>query len=667
MYERDPESGVYRIIGAYGASSSGNDVIEKQKSASDQSSTINSKRPLTQKPQAESASHRPKINQVYDQKGRRLFKPGELLIRLKENVSKEDIAKVHESLGSKVMDSIPRLNLQKINLRKGLDEDAAARLYLETGLVKIAEKHALRYKNAEPDDPYFDDQWGMQMIQAPEAWDKATGSESVVVAVIDTGVDCSHPDLVDNIWINVTEQEGIAGVDDDANGYVDDVYGWDFAGDGANEDNAPADLDGHGTHVAGIVAARGNNTRGVAGVCWNLEIMPLKVQADGAESMETWDIIQALDYARENGARVINCSYGGSAFEDTEYDTLSMLKDQGILAVCAAGNDGKDNDGATKNYPASYNLENVLSVASNQEDGNFYSGSNYGQVSVDLMAPGMNIRSTVPAGTYSEALVTTNVDGNISTFESEEMTFSGRTDQDGISGSLHDCGIGKSPDDFPAGVSGNLALIERGDIYFSEKAANAMAAGAVGVIIYNNVDEAFHGTLGTPADWVPVVLVSKPDGAALKTMLSDEPDVTLVNQLSTSEENYAVMSGTSMATPHVTGAAALLLSVNPNLDYAGLKSIIMRTVDPVEGAADKMVSGGRANVYAAVTAAGKGDFDCDGKVGIGDIITTLKVVSGSGYAACQEPTLMETDPDGDGRISLSDAVYLMQVVSGRRY
>ena len=294
---------------------------------------------------------------------------------------------------------------------------------------------------------------------------------------------------------------------------MDDIYGWDFAGDGTTEDNDPLGDDSHGTHVAGIIAARGNNGIGVAGVCWNLKIMPVKIQADGASSMEDFDIIQGMEYAMNNGARVINCSYGGPSFVDSEKDMLSRLGEQGILAVCAAGNDGQNIDGDADNYPAEYDLDNILAVASNNEDGGLYTGSNYGLTNVDVMAPGVGIISTVPAGSASEALLTSDVNGSISTFSAEEIEFSGRTDDTGISGSIYDCGLGKTPEDFPAGVSGNLALIQRGDIYFSEKTTNAMLAGAIGAIIYNNVDDDINSfTLQTSGYWIPVVAISQADG-----------------------------------------------------------------------------------------------------------------------------------------------------------
>ncbi len=668
VYTLDSETGAYTIVSGYGF-----DTTQERATSSIKTDNIDPfLPPVSKTPQtkiAKTATMQGNVlspdKKMYDAKGRLLYKPGELLVKLKKNILPADIQTLHTSLGSRVLETIKSLRLQRIALKKDMDEDEAAMLYMQSGLVDIAEKNALRYKNAVPDDPLFNQQWGMAMLQAPQAWDIATGSDAVVVAVIDTGVDYSHPDLADNIWTNTAELAGVRGVDDDGNGFVDDIQGWDFAGDGENEDNDPLGDDSHGTHVAGIIAAGGNNGMGVAGVCWNLKIMPIKIQAEGEECMTTVDIILGMEYAMENGARVINCSYGGPSSVDSEKEMLSLLGEQGILAVCAAGNDGSDIDGNINNYPAGYDLDNILSVAANGQDGGLWSDSNFGETSVDVMAPGVGITSTVLAGSISEALLTIDINGSISTFAAEEIEFSGRTDEAGITGRVYDCGLGKSSDDFPAAVSGNMALIQRGDIDFSEKTEKAMDAGATGVIIYNNVPGDINSfTLQNPGNWVPVVAISQADGGTLLSILDEQPVVTLVNQVITSTANYDEMSGTSMATPHVTGLAALMLAVNPNLDYSRLKSMIMDTVDPVESAAGKIVTGGRVNAYAAVTAARKGDFDCDGQVDLADLIMVLRVVGGADYVSCGASTLAETDPDGDGRIGLSDAVFLLQIISG---
>jgi subtilisin family serine protease len=250
----------------------------------------------------------------------------------------------------------------------------------------------------------------------PEAWTLIPSGKEVVVAVIDTGVDYTHPDLEGRIWTNPGEIPG-NGVDDDSNGYIDDVRGWDLAGTYADSlsdaDNDPLDKDGHGTHVAGIAAATTNNGTGIAGLLPRGKLMVLKVQADvtgGArDTMLIADIIAAYAYARTNGARIVNCSFGGAAESTLEHEELTRLKAAGLLVVCAAGNRGSNLDTSTeKIYPACYGrgtaslpaLEHILSVASMTALDNLVSTSNYGMASVHLAAPGDNVISTCLGNTY---------------------------------------------------------------------------------------------------------------------------------------------------------------------------------------------------------------------------------------------------------------------------
>jgi len=249
-----------------------------------------------------------------------------------------------------------------------------------------------------PNDPSFGDLWGMPKISAPAAWDLHRGNGNTVVGVIDTGVDHAHEDLAANMWTNTGEVAG-NGLDDDGNGFVDDVYGWDFL----NEDSNPMDDHSHGTHVAGTIGAEGNNGVGVAGVIWQTRIMAMKfLGADGFGV--TSDAVEALAYAtmmREEGVpiRLTNNSWGGGGFDQTLKDAVAAGGVAGMLFIAAAGNDAADND-QFPHYPSSLTLTNVISVA-NTDTGDALDGSsNYGAVSVDLAAPGSLIKSTTPGNTY---------------------------------------------------------------------------------------------------------------------------------------------------------------------------------------------------------------------------------------------------------------------------
>ena len=246
------------------------------------------------------------------------------------------------------------------------------------------------------------------ILRVPDAWNLSVGSEDVVVAVVDTGVDYTHPDLRSNIWRNTREANGRAGVDDDGNGYVDDVYGWDFANSRPNafDDNK------HGTHCAGIIGAEKNGI-GTIGINQKVRIMPLKFLA-GNGSGDTRAAIQAIDYAVANGARVISNSWGGGGYSSLLNDAIQRAIARGVYVVAAAGNESNDND-ARPTYPAGY--PGVISVASSDQSDGLSYFSNFGSRSVFIAAPGSSIYSTVPGGSYEQlsgtSMATPQVSGAI--------------------------------------------------------------------------------------------------------------------------------------------------------------------------------------------------------------------------------------------------------------
>jgi subtilisin family serine protease len=323
------------------------------------------------------------------------FAPGRLLVRFRAGTRTSvrsaalEAAGVSDSIAS--YDLVPGLELVK--LAPGHSVPAATAALASNPNVFYATPDYELEPTVVPNDPRFGQLWGMTAIGMPTAWDRTTGSPLVTVAILDTGMDLSHPDLAGNLWQNVGEIAN-NNIDDDLNGFVDDVHGWDFR----NGDNDPSDEVGHGTHVAGTIGAIGNNSIGVVGVNWSVRLMPLKICA------QTCDLsaeIAALDYAADEGAKVVNSSFGGVHPEvQAERDVIEAAGAAGIIDVAAAGNNSSDND-LDPFYPASYPLDNVISVAATTDLGELASFSNFGVGSVDLGAPGQGILSTYPTGSGS--------------------------------------------------------------------------------------------------------------------------------------------------------------------------------------------------------------------------------------------------------------------------
>jgi subtilisin family serine protease len=243
-----------------------------------------------------------------------------------------------------------------------------------------------------PTDSFFRQQWALRDARVPRAWRTSVGGK-VTVAILDTGIDASHPDLAGNLWTNSDEVAG-NGVDDDGNGFVDDVHGADMV----NGDGDPADGLGHGTAVAGIIGGRGNNRAGVSGVAWRVRLMPVKVLPDQGYGT-TATLVAGLRYALSNGARVINMSLNGADRSLALEEAIAAAEAQGVLVVTSAGNDGADRD-SVPSYPASIASPAVVSVASSNRSGRLGFGSAYGASSVDIAAPGDNILTTNPGGRF---------------------------------------------------------------------------------------------------------------------------------------------------------------------------------------------------------------------------------------------------------------------------
>jgi len=331
------------------------------------------------------------------------FVPGEILVKFKPGTTTESASSVISTFGMQPVQLFPELDVHRCRLPEGTDVEAALRACKGDATIAFAEPNYIYFASRLPNDPRFAELWGLQNdddfdIDAPEAWEAQTGLPEVLVAIIDTGVDYNHEDLRANAWRNPGEignGRETNRTDDDSNGFVDDVFGWDFAG----KDNDPMDDNGHGSHVAGTIAAAGNNGVGVVGVNWRTSIMALKfLSANGSGNAA--DAIDCILYAARNGARVLNNSWGGGGFSQALRDAIEFSRTRNAVFVAAAGNEGRDND-RSPSYPASYDVDNVMSIAACDREGQLATFSNFGRTSVDLAAPGVDILSTTPGNTYS--------------------------------------------------------------------------------------------------------------------------------------------------------------------------------------------------------------------------------------------------------------------------
>lgn len=298
--------------------------------------------------------------------------------------------------------------------------------------VEYAEPNYMYKIDTLPNDPDFSKLWGLNNtgqtfgqvdadIDAPEAWDITTGINTVIVGVIDTGIDYTHLDLIANIWNNPNEIPG-NNIDDDNNSYIDDVRGWDFI----NNDNDPMDEVGHGTHVAGTIGAIGNNGIGIVGVNWNVKLMSLKFL--GPSGGYSDDAAEAIIYATNMGCVVTNNSWGGTSFSQTLKDAISYAESANSLFVAAAGNNGANTD-IYKHYPSTYDNDNIISVTASDHNDRLAYFSNFGKNTVDLAAPGLNIYSSIPPSTkyayYSgTSMAAPHVTGAVALLISKNLNYS---------------------------------------------------------------------------------------------------------------------------------------------------------------------------------------------------------------------------------------------------
>ena len=524
---------------------------------------------------------------------RQAYLPGQVVVRFRANV---DPLSRREALSAETASTVKALALPGLQLVHVEGSVPAAIAALQANpAVAYAEPNWIYRAQATPNDPRYSQLWGLGKINAPGAWNTTTGSAAVKVAVVDTGIATDHLDLSANV-----------------------VPGFDFV----QNDADPRDFNGHGTHVAGTIGARGNNGVGVTGVNWQVSLMPVRV-LDGDGSGSSANVTAGFAFACSHGANIVNASLGGTGYSQAMRDTIASAACANTLFVVAAGNDGVSDD-TIPHFPCNYgaapdNLVNVICVAATDQNDALASFSNYG-LSVDLAAPGVNIPSTWPA---YDTLATEGFEDPFANWTTNTVAGQpfGRS-------ATHSNGV-YSATDSPAG-----AYAANSDTWLYRSTPMASLAGRTGCrLVYNlrldteatqdyfQVDGSADSVTFSGSQWsgstsgafVAVSSdMSRYDGGnfipALR-LTSDADGVTgdggyvddlKLQCLRASGEDYATISGTSMATPQVAGVAALVKAAHPSYTVAQLKNAILSGVDPLGSLSGKVATAGRLDACKAV-------------------------------------------------------------------
>jgi thermitase len=549
--------------------------------------------------------------------------PGEVLVRYSADTSAPRRAELRAAVDATLDERLPVRGLELLQVDGGVH--AAVETLDGRPDVMYAEPNYVYRTSATTTDPRSNELWGLHNtgqvvlghagtpdadIDAPEAWNSLTSRRTATVAVVDTGVAYDHPDLAANMWSNPTET--VNGVDDDDNGYVDDVRGWDWSG----LDNDPQDLDGHGTHVAGTIGAVADNGTGLAGVAPDVSLMPLRV-LDATGSGTTADIIEAFAYAAAEGADVVNASLGGPSYSQAMADVIA--RSTGTLFVVAAGNEATNNE-AVPSYPCNYPAANLVCVAATDNNDRLASFSNYGSTAVDLAAPGVGILSAAPPAettVWSDDFNRLGLGARWATggtagwgIESDETgpfasdspsrsyapyanSWIRTTSPLDLSG-LRGCTLGYWLKlDTEDGYDGLLVEASTDTTTWTTLTGWSGYSGG-----WQWMEDSLEQFDGADSLYLRYRLVSDDtyqyDGAGI-----DDVEVRCTAGGYDGDE-YAYMQGTSMATPHVAGAAALLRSAAPGASVTDLRNAILGGVEAKASLASATVTGGRLNVMRSL-------------------------------------------------------------------
>ena len=558
---------------------------------------------------------------------------GEIIVKFKQTVETvSDKKAVVSSMGGNSFKKMKNMDYVTIKLSSSDDVQDAVTRYSNSPDIETAQPNYIYRISTAPNDTYYPYLWGLnntgQTIPSSLAgetatsnpgtssadtnmelvWNKITDCHTTVVAILDTGVNYNHRDLNSNMW------DG---------GVAYPYHGYDFA----NSDNDPMDDNGHGTHLAGIIGAEGNNNQDGTGVCWTANIMAIKALSDDG-SGSTLQIAQGIDFAINNGAKVINMSFGAYVNDPTLASEISAAEKAGVLVVAAAGNDGSDMDSATKTYPCAYTNSNVICVAALEQMYNLASFSNYGATSVDVGAPGMNIYSswfgdviasddftscwTIPAGGTGSAWGCPTVIVDHASRKILAVPNSGyplanylnNTNSGAYKSYTIDNTCSYVALTFDAAVDLE-ASVDLFKLYYNNTGANPV--GGSGLLDTISQSDPSHGLSGYQYPLsncvlhgtcaIGVQLISNGSNTATGVGITDFNIYGVRNPTS----YYRIEHGTSMATPYVTGLAAILMSYNPGFTYVDTRNAIVNGGRSISALSQKTTSGKSIDGWGSLT------------------------------------------------------------------